>query len=59
MQHKINELNRTIKAKAAELGLIFVDGPDVIPAEFRGASPGNGKTNGQDRAVYLFGVAEA
>ena len=62
MQTKINELNAAILAKAAELGLKFVDGPDPvavdpnIPARDFGTAA---MTNGQLRGVYGFAVAEA
>jgi hypothetical protein len=60
MRHKIEELNIAVRAKAAELGLIFVSGPDTRAVTFPAfPSPALAETNGQERFVYLFGVAEA
>jgi hypothetical protein len=60
MQHKIHELNETIKAKALELGLEFVSGPGTRPLPaIQSLAVSVGATNGQERAVYLFAVARA
>jgi hypothetical protein len=61
MTHKITELNRAIQKKAAELGLIFASGPgtEALPANsLYGPRVSRERTNGQDRAVYLFAVGE-
>jgi hypothetical protein len=60
MHRKIEELNTAVRAKAVELGLIFVSGPDTRAVDFPTfPSPAQGQTNGQPRFVYLFGVAES
>jgi hypothetical protein len=60
MRHKIEELNMAVRAKAAELGLIFVNGPDARAVHFPTfPSPSLAETNGKERFVYLFAVAEA
>ena len=56
MNQKLTELNATIEAKATELGLVFVDGPDSRPVAL--TAPSTGVTNYQPRGVYLFAVAE-
>jgi hypothetical protein len=66
MKDKVDQLNKAIREKAAELGLVFVNGPS--PASFDPASVlgdvtgANGSiscTNGQQRVTYLIGLAEA
>jgi hypothetical protein len=62
MKDKVEELNRAIRTKAADLGLIFVNGPDPASVDADGAGglhPSYDTTNYQRRAVYGFGVAEA
>jgi hypothetical protein len=62
MKHKIDELNKAIREKASELGLIFVSGPDPGPVDadgLQGVCPKYDTTNHQQRATYLFGVAGA
>jgi hypothetical protein len=56
MKRKVDELNKAIRDKACELGLIFVNGPDLTSVQ--GVHPSYNTTNNQQRAVYLFGVAE-
>jgi hypothetical protein len=54
---KLDLLNETISQQAAMLGLVFVNGPGIEPWH----TPPHadiGRTNGQDRGVYLFAVAE-
>ena len=61
MTHKIEELNKVIKEKASELGLIFVNGPGPENVGFvvsRNGRHHRDITNGQEREVYLFAVAE-
>lgn len=61
METKITQLNETIRAKVAELGLKFVDGPgpEAVDPVTHGDFGAAGPTNGQSRAVYGFAVAEA
>jgi hypothetical protein len=56
-QDKLDQLNATIEAEAASLGLIFVDGPG--PEDVSLVPPDTITTNGQPRGVYQFAVAEA
>lgn len=64
MEAKLKQLNDIIREGAAELGLIFVDGPDVtpLPPERVGLGTlqinGLNYTNGQLRGDYHFAVAE-
>ena len=56
MKDKVDELNKVIREKVVGLGLVFVSGPDTTPVQ--GMHPSYHTTNNQQRAVYLFGVAE-
>jgi|HubBroStandDraft_3_1064219.scaffolds.fasta_scaffold290445_1 hypothetical protein len=56
MHHKIKELTEVISLEAEKRGLIFVNGPDTRAVALQHPSPR--QTNGQERFVYLFGVAE-
>jgi hypothetical protein len=59
MQHKIHELTKAIQEKTAELGLVFVNGPDPDSVKFTTfPNPSHGYTNGQERETYGFAVAE-
>jgi hypothetical protein len=62
MKYKVDELNRTIREKASELGLAFVNGPGPMAVDAKGPQgvhPTISPTGHQERAVYLFAVAEA
>lgn len=58
LEEKLVQLTAMIIDAASELDLIFVNGPDTgsWPPP---ATPTINLTNGQERGVYLFGVAEA
>ena len=63
MNQKLAELNATIEAKVADLGLSIVSGPEgsrILGGQslIALAVPSVGVTNYQPRGVYLFAVAE-
>jgi hypothetical protein len=55
-QHKAEQLAKYIAEKAAELGLVFVDGPNITPSS--APRPDYNTTNGQERAGFDFSVAK-
>jgi hypothetical protein len=62
MKQKVDKLNEAIRIKAAHLGLIFVNGagPEAVQADgLQGVNPSISPTGHQERAVYLFAVAES
>jgi|HubBroStandDraft_1064217.scaffolds.fasta_scaffold865705_1 hypothetical protein len=54
MKTKVAELFNTLRLKADELGLKFVDGPDNTAKHLE--KPSYGPVNGVERAVGLFAV---
>ena len=56
LKKKTHELEKTIREKMASLGLKLVDGPD--PVAVTGPEASFGAVNYQERAVYLFAVAQ-
>jgi hypothetical protein len=55
------KLWNAIQAKAQELGLVFVDGPNptaMDPANYRPTQPDYYQASGQSRAGFSFSVVE-
>jgi hypothetical protein len=58
MNAKVQVLVAKIQSEAALLGLKFVDGPSPIPSGWSNQNVSFAQTQGQDRAVIAFAVAQ-
>ena len=59
--NKYQKLWEAIQSKAGELGLVFVDGPNLAaidPGNYRPTQPDYYQASGQARAGFSFSVVE-